>query len=64
MWKRRHTLQRQHRRDKHTMELDIIPLNEGTYCHAIAMAWKDDIVVMKPLDRVSHRYEQGMYNLT
>ena len=51
-------------RDKHTTELDIIPLNKGTDCHARAMAWEDDIVVMKSLDRVSHHYEQGMYNLT
>ena len=50
-------------RAMHTTELDIIPLTKGTYCHAITMPWEDEIVVMKPLDRVSDR-EQGMYKLT
>ena len=45
------------------MELDIIPLTKGTYCHVITMPWKDEIVVIKPLDRVSD-CEQGMYKLT
>ena len=47
----------------HTMELDIIPLTKETYCHAITMPWEDEIVAMKPLDRVSDR-EQEMYKLT
>ena len=45
------------------MELDIIPLTKGTYCHAITMPWKDEIVVIKPLDRVSD-HEQVIYKLT
>ena len=49
-------------RAMHTMELNIIPLTKGTYCHTITMPWEDEIVVMKPLDRVSDR-EQVMYKL-
>jgi hypothetical protein len=50
-------------RDKHRTELDIFPVTESTYCHAISMLWEDEIVVMKPLDRVSD-CEQGMHKLT
>ena len=52
-------------RAMHTTELDIIPLTKGMYIlpRDNVMPWEDEIVVMKPLDRVCDR-EQVMYKLT